>query len=152
MLLNVYTGYTNTLTTLPYVTDVLLSFPFSYHPASTCEVICGNVSLFSSTVMYSRVLPCVCTEWLTSEKPSTDPLPIKRALTISGGPMKAGSLIQDQAWWVRAYKIYHPLTLTLLKCFGFKTLTVPRPYCTYHDQNMSHNTFCSSVQKHYEET
>lgn len=52
----------------------------------------------STTVTCSRVLLCVFTGWQTLEKPSTGPSLIKRALTTSGGPMKAGFLIQDQAW------------------------------------------------------
>lgn len=55
--------------------------------------------------MCSRALLCVFTVWLTSEKPSTGPLLIKRVPTTSGGPMKAGSHIQDQAWWVES--VYH---------------------------------------------
>ena len=66
-----------------------------------------DISPFSSTAMCSRVLLCVFTVWLTSGKPSMDPLLIKRVPTTNGVLMKAGFLIQDQGWWVIVHQVFH---------------------------------------------
>lgn len=60
----------------------------------------SNSPSFVFTVTSSRDSQCVFIAWLTSEKLSTGRLLIRRVLTSSGGLMKAGSLIPDQAWWV----------------------------------------------------
>lgn len=90
--------------------------------------------------MCSRVLPCVFTVWLISEKPSMDLLPIKKVLTTGGVHTKAGFPIPDQAWWaIRTALSFWSLSGTILHLHLVWQHFKEAPYRPYTDDTVFPN-------------